>query len=88
MVRKLIWLFVGYVVLRTVAPDLAAIMVGILIASLVTAIKLAGTGVAYLVAQVSGQDVSNATASVILTLVIVAMLWAWKPLTSRIKKLS
>ena len=43
---------------------------------------------AYVVAQVSGQDVSNATASVILTLVIVAMLWAWKPLTSRIRKLS
>ncbi len=88
MVRKLIWLFVGYVVLRTVAPDLAAVMVGILIASLVTAIKLAGAGVAYIVAQVSGQDVSNATASALLTLVIVAMLWAWKPLTSRIRKLS
>ncbi len=87
MVRKLIWLFVGYVVLRTVAPDLAAIMVGILIASLVTVIKLAGAGVAYIIAQVSSQDVSNATASAILTLVIIAMLWAWKPLTSRIKKL-
>ena len=40
MVRKLIWLFVGYVVLQTIAPNLAAVMVGILIASLVTAIKL------------------------------------------------
>ena len=88
MVRKALLLFALYVVLRTVAPELAAVMVGILIASLVTAIKLAGAGMAYVVAQVSGQDVSNATASALLTLIIVVMLWAWKPITSRIRKSS
>ena len=88
MIRKLIWLFVGYVVLRTVAPDVAAALVGIAIASIVTAINLVGPVVASVIAQFSGQDVTNATAAILLTLGVLLALYVWGPATRRLKRVA
>lgn len=88
MIRKLIWLFIIYIVLRTVAPDIATVVVGIGIASIITAINMAGEVVAVAVAQVSGQDITNATAAILLTLGILLALCARRPVSKRVKKLA
>ena len=88
MIKKLLWLFAIYVVLRTVAPDMAAVLVGIVIASIVTAIELVGPVVASVIAQVSGQDVTNATAAILLTLGVLLALYIRTPAKRGMKKLT
>ena len=88
MVKKLCWLFVIYIVLLTVAPEMAAVVMGIFIASVITGIKLGGEGVRILIMQFSGQDVTNATAAILLTLGILLALYIWKPAAKRVKKLA
>ncbi len=88
MIRNLVWLFVIYIVLRTVAPDMAAVLLGIVIASIVTGIELVGPVVASVIAQFSGQDVTNATAAVLGTLGVLLVLYMWKPTAKRGKKLA
>jgi hypothetical protein len=77
MIRKLVWLFVIYIVLRTVAPDVAALVVGIAIASVVTAINLVGEAIATVVAQVSVGELFNGGFSIAITAVILLVLRMW-----------
>ena len=88
MIRNLVWLFVIYIVLRTVAPDMAAVLLGIVIASIVTGIELVGPVAASIIAQVSGQDVTNATAAILLTVGVLLGIYMWSPATKRVKKLT
>ncbi|MCH9663261.1 MAG: hypothetical protein K0U66_06345 [Gammaproteobacteria bacterium] len=85
MISKLFWLFVIYVVLLTVAPGVAAVVRGILIASVVTAINLIGPVAASLINQVSGQDVTNATAAILAMLGVLLIIYMQKPTPKRMK---
>ena len=85
MISKLFWLFVIYVVLLTVAPGVAAVVRGIFIASVVTAIELVGPVAAQIVNQVSGQDVTNATAAILATLGVLLIIYMQKPTPKRMK---
>ncbi len=86
MIRKGVALFLLYVILMTFAPELAALLVGMVIAVLVTAISLVGAFVRPILAQVSGQDVTTGAVSIVLTAAVVLSLFAWRPVVGRIRQ--
>ena len=88
MIRKLCWLFVIYVVLRTFAPELAAVVVGMVVAVLLTAITMVSSVAAPMLSQVSKQDVTTGGAALFLTLVTIVTLWGWKPTLKRMRKIA
>ena len=86
MIRKGIALFLLYVILVTFAPELAAMLVGMVIAVTMMVINLLAAFVRPFLSQISSRDVTNGAASIFLTGSVVLALFAWKPVVSRIRQ--
>ena len=77
MIRKAIALFLLYVILLTFAPELASLLVGMLIAIIVTAINLLTAVVRPILSQVSGQDVTTGAVAIFLTVTVIVIVWGF-----------